>query len=68
MRVLIGDKTLKYTKFRTKARDRTLSPMIEDADGLRTDAAANDRFSTSMVFKGATGLLAYGTAVQLESN
>ena len=42
--------------------------MIEDADGLRTDAAANDRFSTSMVFKSATELLAYGTAVQLESN
>jgi hypothetical protein len=46
---LIGGETLKYTKFRTESRDQAFNRMIKDADGLGADAAADVRFSTSMV-------------------
>ena len=50
---LIGGETLKYTKFRTESRDQAFNRMIKDADGLGADAAADVRFSTSMVIQGA---------------
>ena len=40
--------------------------MINDAEKLGANAIVNVRFTTSMVMQGASEILAYGTAVEIE--
>jgi uncharacterized protein YbjQ (UPF0145 family) len=64
---LLGGEVRTYTNMTAKARDEAYDRMISKAVKLEADAIINVRFSTSMVMAGASEMLAYGTAVKLNS-
>ena len=63
---IVGGEIEEYTKLQADSREQALSRMIEDAKNLGADGVVNVRFSTSVVAKGASEMLAYGTAVKLK--
>ena len=67
MRSLVGGEVKEYTEMLIEARNESLNRMAEQAERLGADAVVNIRFVTSQVISGAAELLAYGTAVTLES-
>ncbi|MFY0644399.1 MAG: YbjQ family protein [Bacteroidia bacterium] len=64
---IVGGEIEEYTKLQAQAREQALQRMIADASGLGADAIVNVRFTTSMIMQGASEILAYGTAVKLNS-
>ena len=66
-RNLVGGEVSDYTKLLAEAREQALDRMLEEARELGANAVVEVRFSTSMVVNGAAELLAYGTAVVVES-
>jgi len=66
-RNIVGGEVSEYTKLLAEAREQALDRMVEEAEGLGANAILEIRFSTSMVMSGAAELLAYGTAVTVES-
>ena len=67
LRNLIGGEVNEYTKMLAEAREQAIDRMVEEAEVLGADAVVGLRFQTSMVQSGAAEMLAYGTAVRLES-
>ncbi len=67
LRNLVGGEVPEYTKLLAESREQAIDRLVEDAESLGADAVVEVRFSTSMVASGAAELLAYGTAVTLES-
>jgi uncharacterized protein YbjQ (UPF0145 family) len=67
LRNLVGGEIGEYTKMLAEAREQSLDRMIAEASGLGADGIVAIRFVTSPVMQGAAELLAYGTAVKLES-
>jgi len=63
---IVGGEITAYTELLVDAREQALDRMIADANGLGADAVLGVRFSTSMVMRGASEILAYGTAVKLK--
>ncbi len=64
---IVGGEISEYTKLQAQARDEAMSRMVKDAESLGADAIVNVRLATSMVMQGASEILAYGTAVKLNS-
>lgn len=64
---IVGGEITEYTKLLADAREQSLQRMIQDAQHLGADAVINLRFTTSTVMQGAAEILAYGTAVKLNS-
>ena len=64
---LVGGEIMTYTKLMAESREQSLDRMVEEAERLGADAVVGVRFSTSVIIGGAAELLAYGTAVKLES-
>ena len=64
---IVGGEISEYTKLQAQSRKESLQRMINDAEKLGADAIVNVRFSTSTIMQGASEILAYGTAVKLES-
>lgn len=62
---VVGGELSEYTKLQGHAREQALQRMIDDANRLGADAIVNVRFATSTITKGASEILAYGTAVKL---
>lgn len=62
---LVGGEITAYTELMSDAREQALDRMTADAEGLEADAVLCVRFTTSMLMKGASEILAYGTAVKL---
>lgn len=62
---IVGGEIETYTELMVDAREQAIDRMIADAQGLGADAILGIRFSTSMVMRGASEILAYGTAVRL---
>jgi uncharacterized protein YbjQ (UPF0145 family) len=62
---IVGGEISAYTELFVDAREQALDRMIADAEGLGADAVLGIRFTTSMVMRGASEILAYGTAVKL---
>jgi uncharacterized protein YbjQ (UPF0145 family) len=67
LRNVVGGEVSEYTKLLAESREQALDRMVEEARGLGADAIVSVRFSTSMIMGGAAELLAYGTAVVLET-
>jgi len=67
LRNLVGGEIHEYTKMMAEAREQALDRMIQEARELGANAIVDTRFMTSMLMAGAAELLAYGTAVVLES-
>jgi uncharacterized protein YbjQ (UPF0145 family) len=63
---IVGGEILAYTELMVDAREQALDRMIADAQGLNADAVIGVRFTTSMVMRGASEILAFGTAVKLK--
>ena len=66
-RNVVGGEIAEYTKLLAEAREQALDRMVEEAAELGANAIVTARFSTSMVTSGAAELVAYGTAVVVES-
>jgi uncharacterized protein YbjQ (UPF0145 family) len=63
---LVGGEVVAYTELLADAREQALDRMIADAEDLGADAVLCIRFMTSMVMRGASEVLAYGTAVKIK--
>ncbi|TAH35929.1 MAG: YbjQ family protein [Planctomycetota bacterium] len=66
-RLWFGGEVPEYTKIVAEAREQALDRMREQAVALGADAVVMVRFSTSEVISGAAEIIAYGTAVRLET-
>lgn len=67
LKQLVGGEIEEYTKLMAEAREQALDRMIAEAEEMGADAVVDVRFSTSEVMNAAAEILAYGTAVVLES-
>ena len=54
-----------YSKLLQRARDDAYSRMIADAKSKGANAIISFRFQTSTIAKGASEVVAYGTAVKI---
>jgi uncharacterized protein YbjQ (UPF0145 family) len=66
LRNIVGGEITDYTKMLAEAREQAIQRMEEQAEGMGANAIVGARFVTSMVMSGASELLAYGTAVEIE--
>ncbi len=67
LRMLVGGEVKEYTEMLTEARNESMRRMEAQAEKLGADAVINLRYMTSQVMSGAAEMLAYGTAVKLNS-
>lgn len=65
LQTLVGGEVQGYTAMIAGAREQAVSRMEGDARRMGADAVVGLRFSTSMVMRGASEMLAVGTAVRL---
>lgn len=63
---LTGGEILQYTKLMAEAREQALDRMREEAVRHGANAIVGLRFSSTDISEGASELLVYGTAVQIE--
>ncbi len=66
LKTIVGGEIKSYTEMTVKAREEAFNRMVNEAVDLGADAIVNVRFTTSVVMKGASEMLAYGTAVKLK--
>lgn len=66
LRNLAGGEIHEYTKLLAESREQALARLIDDATDLGANAIVGIRFQTSLIQKGASEMLCYGTAVQVE--
>ncbi|MEN8041314.1 MAG: YbjQ family protein [Actinomycetota bacterium] len=67
LRTLVGGEIAEYTKLLAESREQALDRMVDEATDLGANAIIMARFSTSMVMGQTAELLAYGTAVVIET-
>ena len=67
LKMIVGGEISEYTELLMDARDQAMDRMIDEAEKLGANAILNVRFTTSAIAKGASEILAYGTAVQVKS-
>jgi uncharacterized protein YbjQ (UPF0145 family) len=65
LRNLAGGELKSYSGLLATARDEAIERMVEDAREMDADAVVNVRMETSEITKGASEVIAYGTAVRL---
>lgn len=63
---IVGGEIMEYTELMSDAREQALDRMIADAEERGADAVLCVRFTTAMVVRGGSEILAYGTAVKLK--
>ena len=66
LRNLAGGELKAYSTLLADARDQAIERMEQDAVEMGADAVVNVRMETSEITKGASEVIAYGTAVRLE--
>jgi len=64
---LVGGELTGYSEMLQEAREIALARMEDKANSIGADAVINVRFATSSIMDGAAEILAYGTAVKLQS-
>jgi len=67
LRNIVGGEVPEYTKLMAEAREQANDRMIRNAESMGADAIIGMHFTTSMITQGAAEILAYGTAVRLQS-
>ncbi len=65
LKQLVGGELKGYSSLLAGAREQALDRMIEDARTLGADAVVAVRIQTSTITRGASEILAYGTAVRI---
>ena len=63
---VVGGEIKSYTELMSDAREQAIERMVADAEGLGADAVIGVRFMTASVMKGASEILAFGTAVRIK--
>ena len=67
LRNIVGGEVIEYTKMLAESREQSLDRMALRAEELGANAVIDARFATSSLgMRGASELLAYGTAVIVE--
>jgi len=66
LKSLVGGELTSYTDMMNESRDIATQRMIEEAEKLGADAIVNVRYASSSIMKGASEILAYGTAVKFK--
>ncbi|MBN1424305.1 YbjQ family protein [Candidatus Fermentibacteria bacterium] len=64
---ITGGEIEEYTQMIAESREQAIDRMVENAAQLGANAVVGLRFSTTSVMSGAAEILAYGTAVMIES-
>ncbi len=64
---IVGGELKAYTELMKEARDEAVKRMVDDARSMGANAVLNVRFTTTSITMGAAEILAYGSAVQVES-
>lgn len=64
---IFGGKNSIYTELCEKTREEAFSLMMQHASGLGANAVINMRYDANEVMAGITEVLAYGTAVYVET-
>ena len=67
LKSIVGGEIGAYTEMLAESRAQAEERMIAEAQHLGADAIVNIRYTTSAVMQGMSEMLAYGTAVRLES-
>jgi uncharacterized protein YbjQ (UPF0145 family) len=65
---VVGGEIEEYTKMMAEAREQALDRMIADAQAQGANAVVDMRFSTSYIMSAASEIMAYGTAVVIETD
>ena len=63
---IVGGELRGYSELLSEARQEAFERMIQQAKEKGANAVINVRFTTSSVAQGASEILAYGSAVQVE--
>jgi uncharacterized protein YbjQ (UPF0145 family) len=66
LRNIVGGEITDYTKMLAESREQAIQRMVQEAEGKGANAIVGTRFVTSMIMSGASELLAYGTAVEIQ--
>ena len=64
---IVGGEISEYTRLMADAREAAIDRMMADAERMGADAIINVRFTTSMIMQGTAEILAYGTAVRVNT-
>ncbi len=67
LKSIVGGELKGYTAMLTQARNKSIERLIAEADKLGADAVVGVRFATSSIARGASEIMAYGTAVKLRT-
>ncbi|WP_305968183.1 MULTISPECIES: YbjQ family protein [unclassified Mameliella] len=65
LKMLVGGELTGYSSLMVGAREQALDRMAAEAEALGADAIVAMRMQTSAITRGASEIVAYGTAVKL---
>lgn len=65
-KLMAGGEITEYTKLLAQTREQAMSRLVSEAESKGANAVVGVRFVTSTVAQGASEILIYGTAVELE--
>ena len=68
LRNMVGGEMIEYTKLYAESREQALDRMISESECKNADGIICVRFATSMIQKGLSEIIVYGTAVKLKKN
>ncbi len=66
LKQLVGGELTGYSSLMAGAREQAIDRMITEAEAMGADAIVCMRIQTSAIAKGASEIVAYGTAVKLD--
>ena len=66
LKTIIGGELVGYSKLLASARSQAYDRMLKEAEEKNADAIVSFRFQTSSIAKGASEILAYGTAIKIK--
>ena len=66
LKTIIGGELVGYSKLLASARSQAYDRMLLEAEEKNADAIVSFRFQTSSIAKGASEILAYGTAIKIK--
>ena len=67
LKSIVGGEIRGYTEMLNEARDIAITRLVESAQQKGADAVVGIRFTTSAIMDGSCEILAFGTAVSLNS-
>jgi uncharacterized protein YbjQ (UPF0145 family) len=66
LRSIVGGEITEYAKLLAESREQAIDRMTDQAEELGANAIISVQFQTSVIMKGASEMMAYGTAVVVE--